>query len=187
MFGPAAPVTADEAGQVVVGVDTRDSAGRFTGKKVSAGDGEFRRSLYVQVRRSMPLSVTEVFDAPVMSPNCELRTSSTVAPQSLMLMNNEFALQQSDLLARRVEKADAGTGLPGQVRLAWRLALTDFPTPAQVASGVSFIEQQRNDFVALFDADPEKTEALDLPDLAHRALANFCQALLSSNAFLYID
>ena len=78
MFGPPVPVTPDDVGQVVVGVDTRDSAGRPTGKVVPLGEDEFRRSIYVQVRRSRPLGMLETFDAPLMTPNCELRTSSTV-------------------------------------------------------------------------------------------------------------
>ena len=52
MFGPPVPVTPDDVGQIVVGVDTRDSAGRPSGKVVPLGDDEFRRSIYVQVRRS---------------------------------------------------------------------------------------------------------------------------------------
>ncbi len=42
------------------------------------------------------------FDAPVMDVNCERRPVSTVATQSLILMNGEFALQQAELLADRV-------------------------------------------------------------------------------------
>ena len=75
MFGPPVPVMPDEVGQIVVGVDTRDSAGRPTGKVVPLGEDEFRRSIYVQVRRSQPLGMLEPFDAPTMSPNCEQRAS----------------------------------------------------------------------------------------------------------------
>ena len=65
MFGPPVPVTPDDVGQIVVGVDTRDSAGRPSGKVVDLGEDEFRRSIYVQVRRSKPLGMLETFDAPV--------------------------------------------------------------------------------------------------------------------------
>ncbi len=73
MYGPPVPVMPDEVGQVVVGVDTRDSAGRPSGKVVSLGGDEFRRSIYVEIRRSMPLGMLEPFDLPVMSPNCQQR------------------------------------------------------------------------------------------------------------------
>ena len=104
MFGPPVPVTPDEAGQVIVG-RRQPRRGRPTrrGRRGSLGADEFRRSLYIQVRRSMPLGMLEAFDAPGMAPNCERRASSTVAPQSLMMMNNEFVV-------------DAGRGLrrPGR-------------------------------------------------------------------------
>ncbi len=75
MFGPPVPITPDDVGQIVVGVDTRDSSGRPTGKVVDLGEDEFRRSIYVQVQRSKPLGMLETFDAPTMSPNCELRAA----------------------------------------------------------------------------------------------------------------
>ncbi len=43
----------------------------------------------------------QAFDAPVMQTNCEVRPLSTVATQSLMLMNGEFWLNQSAKLAER--------------------------------------------------------------------------------------
>ncbi len=52
MCGPGVPVMPDDVGQIVVGVDTRDSAGRPSGKFVPLGEEEFRRSVYVQVRRT---------------------------------------------------------------------------------------------------------------------------------------
>ncbi len=84
MFGPAVPAKEDETGQVVV-----------------AGDNS-RRSLYILQRRSQPVAVLQAFDAPVMEINCERRPSSTVATQSLMLMNGGFVLDSARLLAQRV-------------------------------------------------------------------------------------
>jgi mono/diheme cytochrome c family protein len=185
MFGPPVPVTPDEAGLVHVGVDTRDGAGRFTGKKVPLGAEEFRRSVYVQVRRSLPLSLLETFDAPAMAPNCDRRASTTVAPQSLLLINGEFVVAQSEAFAGRLE-AGAGKDPAEQVRLAWRLALGAEPAPEEVAEAVTFLARQRDDFAA---AAPEsagpKADAARGP--TRRALATFCQALIGSNAFLYVD
>ena len=138
MFGPPVPVTPDDVGQIVVGVDTRDSAGRPTGKVVSLGEEEFRRSIYVQVRRSKPLGMLEPFDAPAMSPNCEQRASSTDAPQSLLLMNNTFVLQQADLMAQRIEQ-EVGGDPAAQFQRAWQLAFCRAPSAKPVAGrrGVS--------------------------------------------------
>jgi mono/diheme cytochrome c family protein len=83
LFGPPLKIQEDDTGQVVV-------AGQQT-----------RRSLYAQVRRSRPVAMMQTFDAPVMETNCELRYTSTVATQSLMLLNGEFILEQAARLADR--------------------------------------------------------------------------------------
>ena len=84
LFGQPVEVMEDFAGQVHVKDDSP------------------RRSLYIQARRTKPVSLLAAFDAPVMTLNCDRRPSSTVAPQSLMLMNGDFVLAQADHLAKRV-------------------------------------------------------------------------------------
>jgi len=168
-FGPPIPVSPDDVGQNVLAIDTRDSAGRPSGKVEPLGDDEFRRSIYVQVRRSMPLGVLEPFDLPRMTPNCEKRDASTNAPQSLLLMNNPFVIQQAELLANRIRET-AGTDPASQVTLAWRLVFSRSPSENDVQSGVEFLNL------------PEAT-----PEIQTAALNQFCQALISSNGFLYVD
>ena len=41
LYGPAVPVMPDEVGQIVIGVDTRDTAGRPTGQVVPLGPRGF--------------------------------------------------------------------------------------------------------------------------------------------------
>jgi len=185
MFGPAVPVTPDEAGQIIVGVDTRDSAGRPSGKIVPLGEDEFRRTIYVQVRRSRPLGMLEPFDAPLMKPNCELRTSSTVAPQSLLMMNSAFVVEQSEAMAERVER-EAGSDPLAQFQRAWLLAYSRKPTETTSRAGVAFLTEQTalvGQAAATVAADPKKPP---VPP-ARIALAQLCHALLSSNEFLYVD
>jgi hypothetical protein len=190
MYGPPVPVAPDETGQVIVGQDNRDTAGRPVSERVSIGAEEFRRSLYIQVRRSMPLGLLDAFDAPAMTPNCERRKTSTVAPQALLMMNSAFVVAESEAFAARVEE-EAGDDPSAQVRLAWRLALGVEPDAGEVASAVSFLAEQREDFAAAMATAKEDQgakkpkEPASPPD--RRALASFCQALLSSNAFLYVD
>lgn len=88
-FGPSVPLTEDETGQVVPSV-------------------EARRSVYLQARRSKPVSFLQAFDAPIMETNCERRSFSTVAPQALMLLNSDFIGGQASRLAASiaVEAAD---------------------------------------------------------------------------------
>jgi len=193
LYGPPVPVAPDEGGQIILGVDNRDGAGRPTGKRGQLGDAEWRRALYIQVRRTFPLDLLESFDAPLMSPNCERRTSSTVAPQSLIMMNNDFVVDQSDVLADRLMR-EAGNDPADQVRLAWKLALARDPQPEQVSSALRFLKEQEADFTqqaADAKANPPASTKRKGPavkrDPTRQALASFCHVLFSSNAFLYVD
>ncbi|WP_298866321.1 PSD1 and planctomycete cytochrome C domain-containing protein [uncultured Gimesia sp.] len=86
LYGAPVAIKEDDFGQVVV-----------------SGE-QLRRSLYIQARRSQPVGMLQTFDAPVMETNCERRSNSTVATQSLMLMNGSFILSQSAKLADRINR-----------------------------------------------------------------------------------
>ena len=182
-FGPPVPVMADRVGQFVIGKENVN-AGR-PGATIDMKGEEFRRSVYVQVRRSRPLAMLDAFDAPRMSPNCESRPSSTVAPQSLLLMNSEFVLAQSVAFAERVAK-EAGGDREAQVKRAWTLAFCDNPSPEQLAQAADFLAKQTKQLNN--SAEAKKLAKSDKSKTPERlALASFCQTLLSSNRFLYID
>ncbi|HYT91267.1 MAG TPA: DUF1549 and DUF1553 domain-containing protein, partial [Gemmataceae bacterium] len=178
-FGPPVPVMPDTVGQVVVGVDTTDGAGRPTGKLVPLNGEEFRRSVYVQVRRSKPLTFLAAFDAPVMSPCCDLRTSSTAAPQALLLMNSNFVQEQAGHFAERVRR-EAGNDAKAQVTHAWRLAFAREPSARDIVEAVAFLKAQTETFRG-------QKRLPGQPEPAMQALTSFCQALLSANEFLYVD
>ena len=97
-----------------------------------------------------------------------------------MLMNNDFAADQSESLASRVVR-EAGSVPAAQARLAWKLTLTREPSDAQVESAVAFLTEHAEQFAA---QPPDKKNPAS-PAL--RALSSFCQALLISNGFLYVD
>jgi mono/diheme cytochrome c family protein len=183
MTGPPVPVTPDEVGQIIVGEDTRDSAGRPTGKVVDLGENQYRRSVYVQVRRSMPLGLLEPFDAPVMSPNCESRNRSTAATQALLMMNNSEVVELSRATAVRL-RGLAGADRSELVRLAWRSAFGRQPDEHEQQTAVAFLDRQtqRLQTAGATDAKPRSED-----DALTDAVTTLCQTLLSSNEFLYVD
>lgn len=187
LFGEPVPIMEDEAGQVVVGIDTNDTAGRPSGKVIPLNGEEFRRSLYIQMRRSKPVGLLETFDIPAMEPNCTIRNASTVAPQSLALMNGEFALEQTKYFAERVEKA---ADKDAQVELAWKIAFGAPPSMAEVMQAKAFLEKQTKHFAANPPAQPAPAKGKTTPPAPtaeHLALESFCQVLISANRFLYVD
>jgi mono/diheme cytochrome c family protein len=191
MFGPPVPVRPDVHGQIVVGIDKTEGDNKMPVEVALKGE-EFRRSVYIQVRRSRPLAMLHAFDAPVMEVNCERRQSSTVAPQSLMLMNSQFILDQAARFARRLQ-TEAGPDRALQVARAWQLAFNRSPSEAERADALDFLSRQVEHLRVLpesKDEKPSKNEkAKRAPPLAPelQALTNLCQTLFSANEFLYID
>src|SRR5262249_35440461 len=160
---------------------------RFTKEIPLPAGEEFRRSVYVQVRRSRPLSVLEAFDVPLVEPNCEARSASTVTPQALMLMNGEFLVKQAEFFALRLRE-EAGDDPPAQVVRAWRLAFAREPSEKEIQEALHFLTEQAEYFRANLPQDlqpPPGGAAAGKPDPQYQALASFCQALLSANPFLY--
>lgn len=178
--GPAIPVMEDDVGQIVIGIENKNGENR-PGPIIPMHGEDFRRSIYVQVRRTRPLGVLDAFDLPTLEPNCLARSQSTVAPQALLLMNSEFLMQQSRLLAERLVR-EAGADRTAEVRFGFTCVLGREPSPVELERALAFLDQQ----TAAFSAQPREKpdEAVDAPRLA---LASFCQALLSCNELLYVD
>jgi Protein of unknown function (DUF1553)/Protein of unknown function (DUF1549)/Planctomycete cytochrome C len=192
MFGPSSPVNPDEFGQVVIGSATRDGNGIMVTKSEDTPE-KFRRSLYIQVRRSLPLGMLEPFDMAAISPNCDRRASSTVAPQSLLMMNNEVVLTLAERFANRVER-EVGSDAAAQVARAWSLAFGIQPDQHELQAGIGLVLAERQHFQRVADAmaaaKPPTETLKDKPSMAspeQQALALLCQALFSSNRFLYVD
>jgi len=185
MSGSPVPVTPDDVGQIVVAADTRDSAGRPSNKVIPLGEEEFRRTVYVQVRRSMPLAVLEPFDMPSLAPNCEVRTQSTVAPQSLMMMNSPFVVARMKALAQRIVEhaGDDSENTQSLFRQSWSSTLGKTPTDDEIESGVEFLSAQIEHFKTKSTAKSDTASEQPTID----AVATLCQALVCSSGFLYVD
>ncbi|MCG8600697.1 MAG: DUF1553 domain-containing protein, partial [Verrucomicrobiales bacterium] len=134
--------------------------------KVTA-NGKWRRSVYMQYRRTEIPTMMAAFDYPEMGPNCVSRSTSTVSPQSLLLMNNKRVRHLAGAFAERIESKTPS----GQVNEVYRLALSREPTPREKKLGVETLTKLKSNW----SGDGGK------------ALAAYCHALLNSAAFLYVD
>src|SRR5205823_4213827 len=86
---------------------------RPTGEIVAEGEEKGgRRSIYLLVRRSLPVTLLNSFDAPVMETNCTRRTTSTTATQALALMNGTFIRAEAAHFAERLLKEQPPAGGP---------------------------------------------------------------------------
>jgi hypothetical protein len=180
-YGPPSGIGCDPSGRIIVGIDKGTIS---THKVESAGEDDFRRSIYVQVRRSAPLTVLDAFDAPTMSPNCQQRSQTTVAPQSLLLMNDTFVLDNSRRLADRLE-AEAPNDRRQQLERAWELLYSKPATEADLQRGLTYLEEQTKALTAYHHGIQHAKGVV--PNPPQEAMASLCQILCSSNRFLYIE
>lgn len=182
--GPSILVAEDGEGKAVVGKRLlRD--GLYSGLE-SAGAQEFRRSVYLQSRRALPFNMLDTFDLPAMNPNCDLRRLSTVASQSLWFLNDESMARVSEQMAESVQTAISGD-LRDQVREVFRRLFSCEPTEKELEDAIQFVDEQRE--IARADHDEEWQKRISVNPEApnQRALAAFCQTLMASSRFLYVD
>lgn len=180
--GPAVPVMADGVGRFVIGKENLN-AGR-PGAVIDMKGEQFRRSVYVQMRRSRPLAVLEAFDQPSMTPNCEKRNVSTASTQSLLMLNSELLLTYSRHFAETLARYESDT--EGQIDAAWQAVYCRHPSVAELDATVEFLKEQQ----AIFEQQAACKASSDKPASKNaelEALAVMCQMLMGSNEFLYVD
>ena len=131
-----------------------------------------RRSIYFQIKRSQlpPMMIT--FDAPDTLSGMGQRSSTTVAPQALLLMNNV----QVRISARTWAKTLMPKPVPDAVKRAYLTAFARLPTDDEIAMAAEFVRMQTESYKAAGKADASEL-----------ALTDFCQSLMSLNEFVYVE
>ena len=128
-----------------------------------------RRSVFLPILRNAVPPVLDVFDFAEPSMVTGNRDVTTVAPQALFLMNNPFVIEQSRRFARRVAQ-EGGSDDAAKVDYAYRLALARLATDAERERAMKYLKEYAA--AAGPNADP---------------WASFCQALLASAEFRYVN
>lgn len=93
-----------------------------------------RRSIYLFRKRNVRQPILEAFDQPDTLTPCGLRSTSTFAPQALILMNGKLSREQSKILAERV----ANEAKP--VDEIYRRCLSRLPTKEEVSIADRFLK-----------------------------------------------
>jgi hypothetical protein len=163
MFGPSVyPTIPDEvlAGQSMPGHNWGDSS----------FEDRSRRSIYIHIKRSLPVPLLASFDVADTDFTCPVRFATTQPTQALEMLNSDFLLEQAELL--RDDLIDTvGESSPDVVTLALARVTQRPPTAGEVARGVDLITELETDY-----------------GLSHReALKYYCLLALNLNEFLYLD
>ena len=189
---------------------------RSTGEIVPIGEEKGgRRSLYLQVRRSRPVTFLNTFDAPVIEINCTRRVVSTTATQALALLNSNFVDTQARHFAERIVK-EVGAGEAGKsvLNVGKPDSVQGIPALANTSVKDSRSETANSDiakkrialgFRLAFGRGPTLKEETTMFAFLRtqtgrymaagktaaygelQALADMCLVLLSSNEFVYLD
>lgn len=136
-----------------------------------------RRSVYMFHKRLVPFPLLAAFDRPDLLQSCAARDNTTVAPQALALLNDEFVRECARDFSLRLAASTEGDRAE-IVRAAFRIALGRSPMDTEWQAADEFLQaqsEQRRDR----GASAEQAQAA--------AVADFCQALFSLNEFLYVD
>ncbi len=123
-----------------------------------------RRAIYLPVIRNNLYTLFEQFDFPDPTMPTGTRSSTSVAPQALLLLNDDLVMDAANRFAKRVR-----TSTPQeieQITLAYRMALGRSPSRIEL--------EQANEFIN---------------SIGHKEMGwqLFCHSLFASNEFIYVE
>jgi hypothetical protein len=146
---------------------------------VADGPAVRRRSVYLFHKRVVPYPLLQAFDKPDAQQSCGRRDNTTVAPQALALLNDQFVRKVAFDFADRLLK-DAGDDLAQCVNRAYLLALARAPSDAEQVAALAFVEVQ-------IQERTKRAAQVAAQEIRRQALADLCQTMFSLNEFFYID
>jgi hypothetical protein len=124
------------------------------------------RSVYLMARRLSKRPFYQMFDGPDTKRSVAKRGTATLPQQALFMMNSPFVKESSEAFADRLfseSETDAD-----RVQLAYKVAYARDPSAAELDRALVYVRG-----------------AEDMP--AEEAWASFCQILLMSNEFMFVD
>lgn len=134
-----------------------------------------RRSIYSLLKRSEMPRMMQQFDCPDGLSGLAVRSNTTVAPQALLLMNNDHVQRWAKAFAERITGTETKP-LADVVTAGFREALGRAPTEIERRESVAFLRRQES-----FYKEDGESEAYLM------AVTDFCQAIFCLNEFVHIE
>jgi hypothetical protein len=162
MSGPSVfPFIEDEvkAGQSVPGWGWGDST----------PSQQARRSIYMKVKRTLPIPFLSAFDAADSDSSCPVRFATTTPPQALNTLNSKLLGDLSSQMAKALRR-ECGENKTMQIRLGWQRMTQRDPTDAEIQIGLELL--------AKLESQPQP---------AADPLQLVCLALMNLNELAYLD
>jgi len=129
-----------------------------------------RRSIYIHVKRSLPLPLLAAFDVADSDFTCPVRFATTQPTQALGMLNSDFINEQALIMHRDVVQT-IGPDPQAQIKEILHRVTQRTPQPAEIQRGLDLVKCLQNDY----------------QQSADQAMTNFCLVALNLNEFLYLD
>jgi Protein of unknown function (DUF1553)/Protein of unknown function (DUF1549)/Planctomycete cytochrome C len=144
-----------------------------------------RRAAYLPVIRNNLYTLFEQFDFPDPTMPTGNRNATVVAPQALLLMNDDLVLDSAREFAEVLIRHSNATDR--RVELAYERALGRKPTLTETERALAFVEKwlAADLQAATEDKDAASDEVVN-GEAQRTAWAMFCHSLMASNEFIYI-
>lgn len=152
-----------EMGGKTIPLRNRQMVFNHTSKDHTSYDS-LRRTTFLPIVRNHVYDWLHLFDYPDPTMPTGNRPSTVIAPQALLLMNSTLMTDSAAAFASRVMKEEES--LNGRIARAWKLAFGSAPNADEIAMSAEFLNEA--------------------PDSA-RQWSLFCQSLLASNQFVYLQ
>ncbi|MCA9039281.1 MAG: PSD1 domain-containing protein [Planctomycetaceae bacterium] len=154
---------------------TRFMEGRGRPAKSGPLDGDRRRSLYLMVRRNFLNPMFLAFDFPTPMSTMGRRSTSNVPAQALTMMNNPFVIEQAQHWTSTILKSESpGETDSARIRKMYLQAFCREPEPHEIELGLTFLEQQRQEY----QGDP---------DVDNKCWADYAHVLFNVKDFIYLN
>ncbi|MBA73659.1 MAG: hypothetical protein CMO73_13420 [Verrucomicrobiales bacterium] len=124
-----------------------------------------RRSIYFMIKRSKLVPIMQSFDWPDSLTSLGKRSVTTTPSQALIFINDPNMRRMAEGFAKRI------AGKTDPIQEAYLVAYGRAPSDEELTAATAFIENQK------------KSHNND----NHKALSDFCGALMSANEFIYIE
>ena len=135
-----------------------------------------RRSIYLTVKRTKLIPMLRMFDCPDALQGIGRRPTTTVAPQSLMLLNSEQVRAHARKFASRLDAA-CGSKLDRMIEHGLLVAFSRLPADEELHRIRRFVQQQAASY----------QQADNIQDGQIAAMTDLCQLLFCSNEFIYVE
>ncbi|MDG2467897.1 MAG: DUF1553 domain-containing protein [Pirellulaceae bacterium] len=136
----------------------------------SSGTEADRRSVYISIKRSLPVPFMASFDVADPDSACPVRFNTVQPTQALAMINSEFLNEEAKVFADFLKK-EKPNNIKAQVELGLFRVLQREPTGAEISRGMELIDRLQSD---------DKVNA-------DESLRLFCLVSLNLNEFLFVD